>query len=42
MLYCFPGLEIVDIALTVTLILAEMVGDIQSLGQQGSVAFHPK
>lgn len=42
MLHCFPGLEIVAIALTVTLILAEMLGDDQSLGQQGSVAFHPE
>lgn len=42
MLYCFSGLDIVAIALTVTLILAEMLCDEQSLGQQGSVACHPE
>lgn len=42
MLYCFSALDIVAIALTVTLILAEMLCDEQSLGQQGSVACHPE
>lgn len=42
MLYCFSGLEIAAIALTVTQILAEELGEDQSLGQQGSVAFNPE
>lgn len=40
--YCFSGLGIVAIALTVTQILAEVQGDAQSLGQQCWVAFHPE
>ncbi len=41
MLYSDSGL-VPAVALTVTLILGEMLGDEQSLGQQGSVAFHPE
>lgn len=42
MFHCFSGSDIVAIALTVTVILADMLRDEQSLGQQGSVACHPE
>lgn len=42
MFHCFSGSDIVAVALTVTVILADMLRDEQSLGQQGSVACHPE